>query len=67
MKEQPHFAGVEETKEDVKAQLPIRFVLSSGDYARVKINTTPGVGRDGEPVAAFTKVTQIIRTNDEEP
>ena len=40
---------------DVKSQLPIHVILGSGDYARIKTPTKPLIGRDGEPVAEWTK------------
>ena len=35
-------------------------VLSSGEYARIKTNTKPRVGREGEPIAEKTKLGWFI-------
>ena len=40
---------------DSKQQLPIHMILGSGEYARIKIETVPLVGEDGDPVAELTK------------
>ena len=51
----PHLHRVEVIEDDVKAQLPIHVVLSSGDYAQIKTDTRPRVGGEGQPIAEFTK------------
>ena len=50
----PHLQ-VKITDCDKKDQLPIHVVLGSGEYARVKTETKPQIGQDGEPVAEKTK------------
>ncbi len=60
IKKYPHLHGVEVIKDDVKAQLPIHVVLSSGDYARIKTDTRPRVGGEGQPIAEFTKLGWFV-------
>lgn len=56
----PHLQGVKITDHDKKDQLPIHVVLGSGEYARVKTETKPQIGQDGEPVAEKTKLGWFI-------
>lgn len=56
----PHLKGVKITDLDTKDQLPIHVVLGSGEYARVKTETKPQIGKDGEPVAEKTKLGWFI-------
>ena len=56
----PHLKGVKITDLDTKEQLPIHVVLGSGEYARVKTETKPQIGQDGEPVAEKTKLGWFI-------
>lgn len=60
IKKYPHLEGVEIVEDDVKAQLPIHVVLSSGDFSRIKTDAKPRVGRDGEPIAELTKLGWFI-------
>ena len=46
--------------DDIKLQLPIHVVLGGGDYARIKTESRPRVGKEGEPVAALTKLGWIV-------
>ena len=55
-----HLQGVKITDQDTKDQLPIHVVLGSGEYARVKTETKPQIGQDGEPVAEKTKLGWFI-------
>lgn len=56
----PHLRGVKITDRDTKDQLPIHVVLGSGEYARMKTETKPQIGKDGEPVAEKTKLGWFI-------
>lgn len=58
--EYPHLQGVKITDCDTKEQLPIHVVLGSGEYARVKTETKPQIGQDGEPVAKFDHNTMLL-------
>ena len=42
------------------------MVLSGGDHARIKTETKPHVGRDGEPVAEYAKLGWFIMSPAEE-
>ena len=55
-----HLQGVTIADCDTKDQLPIHVVLGSGEYARVKSETKPQIGQDGEPVAEKTKLGWFI-------
>ena len=46
-----HLKEVKIEDEDTKEQLPVHVVLGSGEYARIKTETKPHIGRDGDPVA----------------
>ena len=50
-----HLKQVEIADHDSKQQLPIHMILGSGEYARIKTETVPLVGEDGDPVAELTK------------
>ena len=58
--EYPHLQGVKITDCDTKERLPIHVVLGSGEYVRVKTETKPQIGQDGEPVAEKTKLEWFI-------
>lgn len=58
--EYPHLQGVKITDRDTKEQLSIHVVLGSGEYARVKTETKPQIGQDGEPVVEKTKLGWFI-------
>ncbi|XP_067039928.1 uncharacterized protein [Acropora muricata] len=50
-----HFNGVKVHDYDTKASLPVRFVLGSGEYARIKTETKPRIGKENDPIAELTK------------
>ena len=62
----PHLSGVKINDHDKKASLPVHVVLSGGEYARIKTETKPRVGKEGEPVAEYTKLGWIIMSPGEE-
>jgi len=49
-----HLKGIQIEEFDTKEQLPVHVVLGSGEYARIKTETKPHIGRDGDPVAEKT-------------
>jgi hypothetical protein len=51
----PHLQQVDITDKDTKGQLPIHVILSAGDYAKIKTNTKPLIGKTGEPIAELTR------------
>ena len=55
-----YLKGVKIADNDKKRQLPIHVVLGNGEYARIKTETKPRVGNDGEPVAELTKMGWFI-------
>lgn len=55
-----HLQGVEITDHDIKEQLLVHVVLGSGEYARIKTNARPQIGREGEPVGEKTKLGWFI-------
>ena len=52
--------GIKIADLDTKAQLPVYVVLGSGEYARIKTETRPHVGEDGDPLAENTKLGWFI-------
>jgi hypothetical protein len=44
---------------DQKSQLPVHVVLGSGEYARIKTQTNPLVGTEGQPIAEKTKTWMV--------
>ena len=61
-----HLNGVEIHDKDAKTSLPVHVVLSGGEYARIKTETKPRVGKEGEPVAEYTKLGWFITSPGEE-
>ena len=51
----PHLKGGSFYDNDTKASLPIHTVLGNGEYARIKTETTPRIGKPNTPVAELTK------------
>ena len=43
-----------------KNQLPVHVILGTGEYARIKTQSKPQVGNDGEPVAELTKLGWFV-------
>ena len=61
-----HLKGIKIEDEDTKEQLPIHVVLGSGEYARIKAETKPHIGRDGDPVAEKTKLGWFLMSPGQE-
>ena len=40
---------------DDKVELPVHLILGTSEYARIKTDSKPKIGRPGEPVAELTK------------
>ena len=51
----PHLEGVQMNDNAAKPQLPVDVVLGGGEYARIKTDSRPQIGKEGEPVAELTK------------
>ena len=52
----PHLNGVEINKQDEKSSLSVHLVLGGGEYARIKTQTKPHVGKEGKPIAEYAKL-----------
>ena len=51
----PHLKGVRMEDRDDKQRLPVHLILGTSEYAKIKTETAPRVGRPGEPIAEKTK------------
>ena len=51
----PHLQGIIMDDTDEKAELPIHLILGASEYARVKVNSMPRIGKPGEPIAELTR------------
>ena len=58
--------GVKMIDVDTKSQLPVHVVLGAGEYARIKTEHKPHVGRDGEPIAELIKLGWFVMSPGEE-
>ena len=56
----PHLKGVHIHDDDAKPHLPVHVVLGGGEYARIKTESCPRVGKEGEPIAELTKLGWFI-------
>ena len=56
----PHLSGVKMDDTDTKSELPIHAIIGTGVYAKIKTNSQPRIGKQGEPVAEETKLGWII-------
>lgn len=54
-----HLKGIKIEDDDAKKQLPVHVVLGSGEYARIKTETKPYIGRDGDTVAEKNKAEVV--------
>lgn len=60
MSEFPHLQGVSMNEVDTKPELPVHLILGASEYARIKMQTKPRVGKPGEPVAELTRLGWTI-------
>ena len=56
----PHLKGVSIHDDDTKPSLPIHMVLGSGEYAKIKTETKPRLGKQNAPIAELTKLGWFI-------
>ena len=66
IKAYPHLKGMEMNDTDTKPLLPVHVILGAGVYARIKTDTRPRIGNQGEPVAERTKLGWVILSPGEE-
>ena len=50
-----HLKGVRMEDRNDKQRLPVHLILGTSEYAKIKTETAPRVGRPGEPIAEKTK------------
>ena len=50
-----HLERVHMDDDDTKAELPVHIILGVSDYAKIKTENKPKIGRHGEPVAELTQ------------
>ena len=58
-----HLKGVRIYDDDVKLHLPVHVVLGGwggGEYAKIKTESCPRVGKQGEPIAELAKLGWFI-------
>ena len=61
-----HLKGVELRDHDTKPRLLLHIILGAGEYARVKTETPPHIGKDGEPVTELTKLGWFVMSPGQE-
>ena len=62
-----HLKGVEMDDIDKKKDLPVHLILGASAYAQVKTETTPKIGKPGEPIADWTRFGWTILPLGSEP
>ena len=55
-----HLSGVKMDDTDTKSEPPIHAIIGAGVYAKIKTNSRPRIGKQGEPVVEETKLRWII-------
>ena len=45
---------------DEKEQLPVHIILGAGDFAKIKMEKSPRVGKIGEPFAELTNMGWVM-------
>ena len=50
-----HPEGVHLDDDDTKAELPIHIILGASDYAKIKTENKPKIGRPGESIVKLTQ------------
>lgn len=62
-----HLKGVEMHDVDTKRDLPVHLILGASEYGQVKTETTPIIGKPGEPLAEWTCLGWIFLSPGSEP
>ncbi len=60
IRDNSHLSGVTIIDTEKKDLLPVHAILGHGEYARIKMESKPRVGNDGEPVAELTKMGWFV-------
>lgn len=60
IEENPHLKGVKMEDLDQKERLPVHIILGASDYAKLKTDRPPRVGKLGQPVAELTRLGWTI-------
>ena len=55
-----HMKGVTMDDVDNKEELPVHLILGTNEYAQIKTETTPKIGKPGEPIAELTRLGWTI-------
>ncbi len=50
-----HLRDVKIVEKGGKAELPVHLVIGTNEYTKIKTETPPKVGKQGEPIAEKTK------------
>ena len=51
-----HLSEVVINHTDTKSYLPVHVILGAGEYAKLKTDKSPMIGKPGEPVAELTQL-----------
>ena len=62
-----HLKGMEIDDVHVKRELPVHLILRTSEYARIKTETTPKMGKPGEPIAELTRFGWTLMSPGSEP
>ena len=60
MEQYDHLKGVSMDDVEGKEQLPVHLILGTNEYAQIKTETTPKIGKPGEPIAELAKLGWTI-------
>lgn len=52
---------------DVKRELPVHLILGTSEYAQIKTETTPRIGKPGETIAELTRLGWTIMSPGSDP
>ena len=55
-----HLKGETMDDTEVKKELPVHLILGTSEYAQIKTETTPKIGKPGKPIAESTRLGSTI-------
>ena len=61
-----HLRGVEIDDVEFKRELPVHWNLRTSEYAKIKTETTPKMGKPGEPIAELTRLGWTLTSSGSE-